>query len=751
MKASKFALIPSFCITLLSSLPGQALADDDQALQDLLRLLNQQTQLVTKTKLNADYVPGAFSILRAGDLQAYGARTVKDALSMSPSLEVQQNHLGHHTLVTRGFGTPFSGGTVLLMLDHVNKVSAVTGYAETILNMPIEQVERIEIIRGAASVLYGGFAYAGVVNVVTRQSSHASVSAGNFGYRQASIANVFKTESSGQLSLNYSQWQQGKTGRRIQGDPLVYAEPGVIQAVNTLLSAHDLEALHLQQGDIAQYSMAPGIINDRQAYRSFLAQWQQHQTRVYLNLQDVRLGDYYGYAEILPAETQDYNQQFTDWSLGVEQKLDLTDQAQLNFHLGVIQRQFDFNSFYTSKDFDLHPIIMEGLRKDRSYAPFLDKRPITLLATEQVAFLSTDLTYQPSSTHRWLLGAELEQMSIKRADAQGFHSTSATDPQRGNNHARLTNPGDSHQRLGVYLQNEWLPMDALTITLGLRAQIMRVDYDLSSKGVDNTAPFSDLEDWVFMPKFAAVYRLSNQHIFKAQYSRALINLPTHQLNTYRLNDQPSQAQTDHYELGYVFQGDQQIHRFSVFQSQYEQVPEGTVYFNYTRKEGTIGQLAPLNPIKSKGVDWDAEFSVLRNLDGFASASFMRTEDVNNHVPLVGSADFMAKLGFNYRLQSDWRLASWLSHIGPRHRAPYDARESKLPAYTLTNLNLHYTGISKMTLSLAVENVFDKDYAFVSAPNHNLATNQERTQFNAPIAEDYQGMARQFWLKARVDF
>jgi iron complex outermembrane receptor protein len=776
--------ILSLGIALSIGYGAQAVAqDDDQALQDLLRLLNQQTELVTKTKVNADYVPGALTVLRANELQRYGVRTVKEALSMTPSLEMQHNHLGHTTLVTRGFGTPFSGGTVLLMLDNVNMVSAVTGFPEVILNMPIDQVERIEIIRGAASVLYGGFAYAGVVNVVSRNGASASASVGNFGYRQASVSNVFNTSETGRLALSYSQWQQDKTDTRIQGDPLVYAERDAISAIDQMDTAlsgvPSYEAFNLQPGDIAQYSNTPNAIDDRKIYRGFLANWQDNQTKIYFNLQDYRLGDFYGYGEILPNETSDYNQLFEDINLGIEHKLELSSDSRIHFHLNLSQRKFKIKSEYSPSDItpfiEARSIVQalldgnmlnqgqkEGLAAFEAsglsgFYPFINKRPMVISTTEQTLFSSAELIHDFSDHHRFMMGVQFEALYIPDSSSRDIYAEK-NNVERVSGIEELAMMGDKRQTLAVFAQDEWRPDEKLTVTIGLRAQLMQVDYDrltIQSNDrpdvvVSKESAVDELETWSVLPKIAMVYHSTENHIYKAQYSRGMVTLPTHQLNGKRFN---YVSNTDHLEAGYIYNGLLGVQRFTGFYSIYNQAPEGAVYFNYTRagiSERGFEGVKALTDVKSYGIEWDAELSLTSKLNGFVNATLMRTQDDNNKVPLVGSADYMAKLGLDYAASQNWRLTGWLNHVGERHRAPYDAREAKLPAYTLTNVNLNYMGVKKMTISLAVENVFDKDYAFVSAPNRSLSSTQPGL-YDAPIAEDYAGMPRQFWFKLRYDF
>jgi outer membrane cobalamin receptor len=79
---------------------------------------------------------------------------------------------------------------VLVLVDGVRMRDGQTGHFNLNLTVPLEQVERIEVLRGPASALYGSDALAGVINIVTRRGgsgSSASLSMGSFGTTDARL------------------------------------------------------------------------------------------------------------------------------------------------------------------------------------------------------------------------------------------------------------------------------------------------------------------------------------------------------------------------------------------------------------------------------------------------------------------------------------------------------------------------------------------------------------------------------------
>jgi len=143
---------------------------DDAELEDLLKIVSEETEIATKTRMNGDYVPGIVSVLHGEELLALGARTVWDALSMVPGIEAVRDPSGVPSLVVRGIQFPFNSGNVKVLIDSMPAARDNAGINTVILDLPIQLVDRIEVIRGPGSVVYGDFAYMGLVNVITRKT-----------------------------------------------------------------------------------------------------------------------------------------------------------------------------------------------------------------------------------------------------------------------------------------------------------------------------------------------------------------------------------------------------------------------------------------------------------------------------------------------------------------------------------------------------------------------------------------------------
>ena len=152
-----------------------------QTPQDTVEL-NPVVVTATRIPTRAGDVPIAVTVVTGAQLEARGIRTVADALRSVPGASVVPTDAygGVTSLFVRGGQSDY----VKVLIDGVPQ-NAPGGYYD-FANLTTDNVERIEVVRGPASVLYGSDAVTGVVQLVTRDgrgAPHASVavSGGTYG------------------------------------------------------------------------------------------------------------------------------------------------------------------------------------------------------------------------------------------------------------------------------------------------------------------------------------------------------------------------------------------------------------------------------------------------------------------------------------------------------------------------------------------------------------------------------------------
>jgi vitamin B12 transporter len=126
------------------------------------------------------------TVITAEDISQSGQQTITDLLQMQGGLEVTGSSLGQPASVSiRGT----QGAHAVVLIDGLRLGSATSG-STAFENIPLSQIERIEIVPGALSGLYGSGAIGGVIQIFTRSGlgTSAKIGAGSYGTREASYA-----------------------------------------------------------------------------------------------------------------------------------------------------------------------------------------------------------------------------------------------------------------------------------------------------------------------------------------------------------------------------------------------------------------------------------------------------------------------------------------------------------------------------------------------------------------------------------
>lgn len=136
-------------------------------------LHSQQEEVLTVTATrfpdDARRLPANVTVLSAGEIAASAARTVPELLAEQVGITLKDFYGNNAALTSvdmRGFGV--TGGQNTLILLDGRRLSDIDLSSVQWSSVPLSSIERIEILRGTGSVLYGDGASAGVINIVTR-------------------------------------------------------------------------------------------------------------------------------------------------------------------------------------------------------------------------------------------------------------------------------------------------------------------------------------------------------------------------------------------------------------------------------------------------------------------------------------------------------------------------------------------------------------------------------------------------------
>ena len=158
---------------------GQGSGETPQAPKDLSQLsleelMNLQIDTVygaSKFEQKVTEAPSSITIITADEIEKYGYRTLSDALQSVPGFYVT-NDRNYSYIGVEGISRPTDYNTHLLILvdgHRLNDNIFNGAYAGTEAILDIDLIQRVEIIRGPGSSLYGANAFLGVINIITKR------------------------------------------------------------------------------------------------------------------------------------------------------------------------------------------------------------------------------------------------------------------------------------------------------------------------------------------------------------------------------------------------------------------------------------------------------------------------------------------------------------------------------------------------------------------------------------------------------
>src|SRR3989441_11440390 len=112
----------------------------------------------------------AISVITGEDIRRAGVTTIADAIALADGVHVARFNNGSWAISARGFNIT-SANKLLVMVDGRTEYSRLfTGVFWNMLDYVLEDIERIEVIRGPGAALWGANAVNGVVNIVTKRA-----------------------------------------------------------------------------------------------------------------------------------------------------------------------------------------------------------------------------------------------------------------------------------------------------------------------------------------------------------------------------------------------------------------------------------------------------------------------------------------------------------------------------------------------------------------------------------------------------
>ncbi|MCW8829057.1 MAG: TonB-dependent receptor [Gammaproteobacteria bacterium] len=597
------------------------------------------------------------TVLHGSEVESSGSRTVWEALAKVPGIDLSIESTGRKQVVVRGIGRTYASGNVKILLNGNSMNSAEIANANPALNIPIEQVDRIEVIRGPGSALYGEFAYTGVINIITHSDKKRLFLRAADGQHRGGggIYSYRAPDSDLAIDLNLGHWRED--GQEVWVDE------------DTLYSK-----------GIPQYSNAPGPSNEAQENSTLFLNIEKNGYKASIQLLEGGNGDHFGINEYLPPDEGSIIDSQRYKNVRLEKGLSGGAVKEARIHTSWLRIKEDKEGLFTCTPGNSYPLSdgdedfcdTDYYSWDTSQPILTDKRHI-----EERSTAGFEIGWQETGGHTPFLAYEFSYIEVKKNTVESGQKGLYTE------HYSLITPGKSRRINSLTLQDEYRPSESLTITAGLRHD------HYSDIGGSTT------------PRLAAVYRLGRQHIFKAQYARAF-RPPTFQ-EIGGAVDTIDPAKLESYEAGYLFKGIDNDLRLTLFHSTLKKpiaFVETATTLGYVNTDDSV-----LYGIEA---EWEHRFEY--NLDVNGNISYLQTEDNNTGESVSGSSDWLANLGLNYRPDGSSHINLQYRYTGDIHRSIDDTR-SMLDGYSTLDATYNYTPPSKYSLRIGIKNILDSDVVY----------------------------------------
>ena len=251
----------------------------DLSLEDLLGL--EVSSAARKEQSLKETAASVFVITRE-DIRRSGVTRIPEALRLAPGVQVSRIDANKWAISSRGFNNQFAN-MLLVMIDGRTVYSpTISGVYWDAQDTMLEDIDRIEVIRGPGATLWGANAVNGVINIITRNAAETQggvlvAGAGNeeSGYGSLRYGGQLSTNVAGRVYLKYNdidaswnpqfkrdagdQWQSLRGGFRVDGDATA-RDSWTLQGDAYRSDEHQLANYWADPGDPASAPYAPWYV-----------------------------------------------------------------------------------------------------------------------------------------------------------------------------------------------------------------------------------------------------------------------------------------------------------------------------------------------------------------------------------------------------------------------------------------------------------------------------------------------------------
>ncbi|MDD2828657.1 MAG: TonB-dependent receptor [Sulfuricurvum sp.] len=639
---------------------------------DLTSLLDEVTAIATKSKLNIDYQPSVVSVLHADKLKKTGIRNLHEALALLPGIETSMLHTGWKQVIVRGIYNPdtFVFDKYKLYIDGVDVGSDLYSTSYYYLDFPIELIDRIEVLRGSASTVYGPGAFSAAINVITissqpEENDKVFGSIGTYGYTKGGFVQ----------HLNSGDWSLGIDGYHQHSNKTLEAGPEFKANSETAYMRSDYNSLE--------------------------------------NFEDYSIG--------ITAKHDDwtliarYKSEITDNFYGLNEELEPVTTGYQHNKSGIVELQ---NNYSLARDVDLESKIgfnYYAFTFDSTLYQNYNNSGLTIRMNPTFEQLNTNvemnLRGKNIDDNEWMIGLNARKINtIKNVFGTTYRDQNDGGPIVMGSMEYLDGQyglisGDNDQWVkSLYAQEIYSLNDAWDISANLR--------------LDSYALFGDMVSY----RVGSVYRFDDNNIFKGVFGRSyrapsyVEAFQTSQKGFKTGNPNVKPESIDTYELAYTYKNKEFIFRTNVFYSILHDVIDSI----QNEPEAFIGDYANHRQRNEKGLEMELTRSFNNGSELMGNFSYVTTEyfspDYSTPIEYQSPeiSEVMIKGYYLYPLNEQFGLNTAWYYNGPKRGYIRESGNTQTYGSTMVvdeTLSYHLDDLSMITVS--VKNLFNEAVIYPS--------------------------------------
>jgi outer membrane receptor protein involved in Fe transport len=703
-----FFLILTYLFTNNVSSQTPDTSSKDVFSMDLEELMNIKITTAGKKAERISEIPASVVLLSREEIKTYGYSTLNDILSNIPGMFlINDYYFPNGTFGVRGFWPGSDDRNIMIMINGVNQLYDLTSaYNMNNITVPVEAIDRIEIVRGPMAVIYGNGSFYGVINIITNESNNSQISAstGSLNTRQ-----LFGRTAGSQGDLKYS------------ANASVYNTKGIGYSINKLVRETSIAT---DKNDKQYYGRASSEILDECGIpMDYSTNGRLENNQKYINLScsykpltidfsyNESVGEgYYVY----PSPYEGSPTLMSNTSIMGNYRKDLSKRI-------TIEGKLNYSAYRNLSKYDYLYKEFYGIQQ------------------HECNTIESEVNVFYRITNYLNLTSGLYERSILNA----YNMFDIPAFRRSHQYYEL-DKNDHITTQAWYNQVDFQPFKKLKITAGLRMEQMP-QHTLNKLQADSTMTiFTTIsykynqEKIAVIPRLAVIWSLNERNIFKLLYGQA-INRPSFFQNTTNNFDpqysnlQPEKITT--YEVNYIsYISDKLMINTSLYYNTLDKLIIRTSQFdidhNYSTWFSNSGKL------ETYGAELSIQANITKALKFEISETYQKTKDLRanfKNIKVAYSPEFLGYAKISYLFNQNFRIGLTGNYVGemlPYYdetvRMPdstYGARiGDKVKGYLSIGLNTRVDNLTKYNFyaNVKLDNLLNQEIRYPTTVNNTWA-------------------------------